>query len=100
MKAVVKSQPVAGAAGTEVRECPAPEPGADDILIRVAATAICGTDKHIYRWDPSIHDSVRPPRIYGHEFCGFIEKFGERAHRDNLKVGDYVSAEMHIVCNE
>ncbi|HET7706959.1 MAG TPA: alcohol dehydrogenase catalytic domain-containing protein [Thermoanaerobaculia bacterium] len=100
MKAVVKSAPAAGESGTSIRDCPIPKPSADEILIRVGATAICGTDKHIYKWDPSIHDSVKPPRIYGHEFCGFIEEFGERAHRDGLQKGDYVAAEMHVVCGE
>ena len=100
MKAVVKSAAVAGAEGTAIRDCPVPRPGPDEILIRVGAAAICGTDKHIYKWDPSIHDSVTPPRVYGHEFCGFIEEFGERARRPGLKQGDYVSAEMHVVCGE
>ncbi len=100
MQAVVKSAPVDGASGTEIRDCPVPRPGPDEVLIRVAAAAICGTDKHIYHWDPSIRDSVRPPRIYGHEFCGFVESFGQRAHREDLNVGDYVSAEMHVVCGE
>jgi len=100
MKAVVKSAPADGAAGTEVRDCPIPIPGPDDMLIRVAATAICGTDKHIYHWDPSIQSKVQPPRVYGHEFCGFVEAIGDRAHRQGIKVGDYVSAEMHVICNE
>lgn len=100
MQAVVKTNTIDGPAGTEIRDCPVPEPGPDEILIRVAAAAICGTDKHIYHWDPSIRDKVKPPRIYGHEFCGFIEKFGERAHRNGLVAGDYVSAEMHVVCGE
>ncbi|HLJ72970.1 MAG TPA: alcohol dehydrogenase catalytic domain-containing protein, partial [Thermoanaerobaculia bacterium] len=100
MQAVVKTAPVDGPKGTEIRDCPVPKPGPDEVLIRVAATAICGTDKHIYHWDPSIRDSVHPPRIYGHEFCGFVEQFGERAHRENIGVGDYVSAEMHVVCGE
>ena len=100
MKAVVKSAPVDGALGTEVRDCPIPIPGPDDMLIRVAATAICGTDKHIYHWDPSIQSKVQPPRVYGHEFCGFVEAIGDRAHRQGIKVGDYVSAEMHVICNE
>ncbi|PYQ62617.1 MAG: hypothetical protein DMF58_01275 [Acidobacteria bacterium] len=100
MQAVVKSAPVDGASGTEIRDCPVPKPGPDEVLIRVAAAAICGTDKHIYHWDPSIRDQMRLPRIYGHEFCGFVEKFGERAHRENVSVGDYVSAEMHVVCGE
>jgi threonine 3-dehydrogenase len=100
MKAVVKSAPAGGESGTSILDCPVPKPAPDEILIRVAATAICGTDKHIYKWDPSIHDSVKPPRIYGHEFCGFIEEFGERGHRDGLQKGDYVAAEMHVVCGE
>src|SRR5258705_5383747 len=103
MIAVVKSAPLDGPAGTEVTECPVPKPGPGEVLIRVAATAICGTDKHIYHWDPSIQPSVIPPRIYGHEFCGFVEELGpgaERSHEGALHVGDYVSAEMHIICGE
>lgn len=103
MQAVVKSAPVDGPEGTTVRDCPVPVPGPDEVLIRVAAAAICGTDKHIYHWDPSIHDSVAPPRVYGHEFCGFVEQIGDRAqraHEGKLEVGDYVSAEMHVVCGE
>jgi threonine 3-dehydrogenase len=103
MKAVVKSAPVDGPEGTTVRDCPIPEPAADEVLIRVAAAAVCGTDKHIYHWDPSVHDSVTPPRIYGHEFCGFVEKLGSKAQRGfegQLSPGDYVSAEMHVVCGE
>ena len=100
MKAVVKTAPIDGPDGTAVRDCPVPTPAPDEILIRVAAAAICGTDKHIYHWDPSIREKVHPPRIYGHEFCGFIEEFGERAQREGFAKGDYVSAEMHVVCGE
>ncbi|HSP13520.1 MAG TPA: alcohol dehydrogenase catalytic domain-containing protein [Thermoanaerobaculia bacterium] len=100
MQAVVKTNSADGPSGTEIRDCPVPKPGPDEILIRVAAAAICGTDKHIYHWDPSIRDKVTPPRIYGHEFCGMIESFGERAQRNGLAAGDYVSAEMHVVCGE
>jgi threonine 3-dehydrogenase len=100
MLAVVKSAPKDGPEGTEVRECPRPNPAPDEMLIRVAAAAICGTDKHIYHWDESVRDKVTPPRIYGHEFCGFIEEIGDRAHRPGFSVGDYVSAEMHVVDGE
>jgi len=100
MLAVVKSSPKDGPEGTEVRECPRPSPAPDEMLIRVAAAAICGTDKHIYHWDESVRDKVTPPRIYGHEFCGFIEEIGDRAHRPGFNVGDYVSAEMHVVDGE
>lgn len=103
MIAVVKSAPLDGPEGTAIRDCPVPEPGPGEVLIRVAATGICGTDKHIYHWDPSIRSSVTPPRIYGHEFCGFVEELGpaaECAYERSLAVGDYVSAEMHWICNE
>jgi threonine 3-dehydrogenase len=103
MLAVVKSAPLDGPEGTAIRDCPVPKPGPGEVLIRVAAAAICGTDKHIYHWDPSIHDSVKPPRVYGHEFCGFVEELGpgaERAWEGTLSVGDYVSAEMHVICGE
>lgn len=98
MQAVVKTGPTDGAAGTEVRECPIPVPGPNDVVVRVAAAAICGTDKHIYHWDPSVRDSIALPRIYGHEFCGFVESIGSAVSKDDLSVGDYVSAEMHVVC--
>jgi len=99
MQAVVKAHPEDGPGGTEVRDCPTPIAGKGEVLIRVAAAAICGTDKHIYHWDPSIRDSMVPPRIYGHEFCGFIESMTDDTRHD-LGVGDYVSAEMHVVCGE
>jgi threonine 3-dehydrogenase len=101
--AVVKSAPLDGPEGTEIRDYPVPAPGPGEVVIRVGATAICGTDKHIYHWDPSIQDSVKPPRIYGHEFCGFIESIGEGCERNDegrLQPGDYVSAEMHVICGE
>lgn len=98
MRAVVKSEPVGGAAGTSIIDKERPVPGSGEVLIRVAATAICGTDKHIYHWDPSIQSAVQVPRTYGHEFCGFVETLGDDTGRDDLNPGDYVSAEMHVVC--
>lgn len=99
MKAVVKTNEVGGHDGTEILDRSVPVPGPDDVIIRVGATAICGTDKHIYHWDESVRDSIQPPRVYGHEFCGFIETLGENAARQTaFAAGDYVSAEMHIVC--
>ena len=98
MTAVVKTKPVAGREGTEVRSVPVPAPGPGQVLIRVLATAACGTDRHIYRWDESMASIVKPPRIYGHEFCGEIAAFGPGAERPSLREGLYVSAEMHVTC--
>jgi threonine 3-dehydrogenase len=98
MTAVVKTKPAPGPEATEVREVPVPRPGQAEVLIRVLATAVCGTDKHIYQWDPSMAGIVRPPRIYGHEFCGEIVAFGPGGVRPYLREGQYVSAEMHVTC--
>ena len=96
MTAVVKTKPGPGKDATEIRQVPVPKPGQAEVLIRVLATAVCGTDKHIYQWDPSMAALVKPPRIYGHEFCGEIVGFGPGGKRPHLHEGQYVSAEMHV----
>jgi threonine 3-dehydrogenase len=98
MKAVVKTEAGRGKAHTDLRDVPVPEPRTGEALVKVAAASICGTDRHIYNWDPSMAKSVKTPRVYGHEFCGHIAAFGPGTHPLNLKEGDYVSAEMHVVC--
>jgi len=96
MTAVVKTKPGPGRAATEIRRVPVPKPGQAEVLIRVLATAVCGSDKHIYQWDASMASMVRPPRIFGHEFCGEIVGFGPGGKRPHLHEGQYVSAEMHV----
>jgi len=96
MTAVVKTKPGPGPAATEVREVAVPKPGQAEVLIRVLATAVCGSDKHIYQWDPSMAGMVKTPRIFGHEFCGEIVAFGPGGKRPHLEEGQYVSAEMHV----
>ena len=48
MRALVKH---ADEVGLRLDDVPIPEPGPDDILIRVLTTGICGTDLHIFNWD-------------------------------------------------
>lgn len=98
MKAVVKLDARPGPEGTAVREVPTPVPGKGQVRLRVRAAAICGSDRHIWHWDPSVRHLVRPPRIYGHEFCGEVDLLGPDTGRADLTPGDYVSAEMHVVC--
>jgi threonine 3-dehydrogenase len=98
MQAVVKVDEQGGPAGTEVREVTVPEPGAGEVRLKVRATAICGSDRHIYHWDPTVREMIVPPRIYGHEFCGEIDAVGRSPGRDDLHEGDYASAEMHVTC--
>ncbi|MBI4537463.1 MAG: alcohol dehydrogenase catalytic domain-containing protein [candidate division NC10 bacterium] len=78
MKAIVKTRPGPGAEYVEVET---PCPGAGEVLIRVKACAICGTDVHIYRWNAWARRTVPKifgdkPRIMGHEFCGEVVEVG------------------------
>ncbi|HEY7473324.1 MAG TPA: alcohol dehydrogenase catalytic domain-containing protein [Gemmatimonadota bacterium] len=98
MHAVVKIDEQEGREGTEVREVAVPEPGEGEVRLKVRATAICGSDRHIYHWDPTVRDMVVPPRIYGHEFCGEIDAIGKSPGRVDLREGAYASAEMHVTC--
>jgi len=98
MQAVVKLDARDGSEGTAVREAPLPEPGPGEARLKVRGAAICGSDRHIYHWDPSVRHLIVPPRIYGHEFCGEIDALGRDPGRGDLRDGDYASAEMHVVC--
>ena len=73
-----------------------PAIGATDVLVRVKAASICGTDLHIYGWDRWSQGRIRPPLTLGHEFCGVVERVGQEVTA--VKAGDFVSAEMHVNC--
>ncbi len=62
------------------------------------ATSICGTDYHIYSWDKWSQNRIKPPLVAGHEFSGEVVEVYSDVNR--IKVGDYVSAETHVVCGE
>ena len=77
-------------------DAPVPQPGAEDVVIRVRRTAICGTDIHIYNWDDWAARTVPVPMIVGHEFSGEIVEIGSAVRRD-LRIGQRISAEGHII---
>ncbi|MDR0570787.1 MAG: alcohol dehydrogenase catalytic domain-containing protein [Clostridiales Family XIII bacterium] len=96
MRALVKLKP-----GTEntILDVPIPEIGADEILIRVKACAICGSDIHKFIWDPSMHMYEKYlPLIFGHEFSGVVEKVGADIKPDEAKPGDRVTINNVHVC--
>jgi threonine 3-dehydrogenase len=95
MKALVKSRPEPG---LWMEDVPVPEPGPDDVLLRVRKTSICGTDLHIYVWDEWSRATIEPPRVIGHEFAGTVEALGSNVR--DLRVGDLVTAEGHLVCGQ
>lgn len=92
MHALVKATPAPGA---ELREVPLPEPGAGEVLVKVLAASVCGTDIHIERWDAWAQEHVQPPMIFGHEMAGIVVAHGAGAGRVGL--GELVAAETHLV---
>ncbi len=93
MKALYKS----GAhAGFELVDRPEPHAGPDEVKIRVMTTGICGTDLHIESWDAWAAENINAPLIPGHEFYGEVVETGAQVR--DVKVGDRVSGEGHIVC--
>ncbi|MYA89237.1 MAG: L-threonine 3-dehydrogenase, partial [Boseongicola sp. SB0662_bin_57] len=93
MKALVKARPEEG---LWMQRVPVPEPGADEVLIKVVKSAICGTDVHIWKWDEWSASTVPVPMVVGHEFCGRIVDCGNAATR--YQVGQRVAGEGHVVC--
>jgi threonine 3-dehydrogenase len=94
MRAVVKARPEAGA---ELREVPVPRPGPGEVLIRLEAVSLCGTDLHIYRWDPWAQSRLGKylPRIFGHEMAGRVVAHGPGTGA--VPLGTRVAAETHLV---
>ena len=87
--------PIAGP-GLELRQLPVPEPGPGEVLIKIHKTAICGTDVHIYNWDPWAQEHIKPPMVIGHEYVGEVAGLG--AGVTGLHIGQRVSGEGHITC--
>jgi threonine 3-dehydrogenase len=93
MKAIVKAE---AAPGAVIRDVPIPTPGRGEVLLRVLRAGVCGTDLHIWSWDRWSQGRVRPPVTLGHEFVGEVVTIGDGVH--NVRPGEYVSCESHVVC--
>jgi threonine 3-dehydrogenase len=94
MTAIVKREP---GPGIRLERMPIPQPGPDEVLVRVQATAICGTDLHIAEWNAWAQGAgIRLPFVLGHEFAGEVVEAGAgvRTH----PAGTYVAGETHIPC--
>jgi len=93
MHAIVKER---RAPGLTVTTVPKPSPGPGEVLIAVHHAGVCGTDLHIADWDAWAQGRLNPPLVIGHEFAGEVVAVGERVAE--LKAGQLVTAEGHIVC--
>jgi D-arabinitol dehydrogenase (NADP+) len=78
----------------DVREAPDPEPGPNEVLVRVRACGICGTDQHIFEGDffPSY------PLIGGHELAGEVVALGPQKYATTLREGDRVAVDPSLFC--
>ena len=94
MKAIAKTRPGVGA---EIVDVAVPEPRAGELLVRVAACGICGSDLHIYDWELGAERSVsRFPFVLGHEPAGEVVAVG--AEVKGFKAGDRVALDPFGHC--
>ena len=89
MKAVKIIQPDT----LEIVNIPVPEPSDSEVLIKVMASGICGTDIHIFRGEYLVDYPVIP----GHEFSGLVEAVGSGVTR--FKPGDRIAVEPNLACD-
>ncbi|MEP6470259.1 MAG: L-threonine 3-dehydrogenase [Chloroflexota bacterium] len=92
MRALAKTRPEPGA---ELIERSVPSPGGGEVLLQMEAASICGTDAHLYNWDPWAREILKPPVILGHELAGRVVASGSGVTR--VREGDLVGVESHIV---
>ena len=74
------------------RDVEKPHCGPGDTLVRIEASGVCGTDRHLYHGE----FPCRPPVTLGHEFSGIIEAVGEAV--TGYKVGDRITCDPNIAC--
>lgn len=70
-------------------------PLGDEVLVKVEAAGICGTDLLIYKWGEFAH-RMRPPTTLGHEIGGIVAAVGPQVKR--IQPGMHVSVESHLPC--
>src|SRR3989304_7254986 len=94
MRAAVKTKPAFGS--IEINKVGIPQIKPDDGLGKMKIVSICGTDMHIYEWDPWSQNRIKTPLIQGDEWAAEVAEVGSACTW--AKVGDYVSGEGHIAC--
>ena len=94
MKAIAKTKPAFGA---EIVDVPVSKPGPGELLVKVAACGICGSDLHIYEWELGADRMVaRLPAVIGHEPAGEVVEIG--AGVTTFKAGDHVALDPFGHC--
>ncbi|OQM44665.1 alcohol dehydrogenase [Anoxybacillus sp. UARK-01] len=94
MKAAVMNQPF----DIEIKEIPVPEVKGNEVLVKVMAVGICGSDLHYYEHGKIGRYIVEKPIILGHECSGIVVAVGEDVTK--LKVGTRVAIEPGVTCGQ
>jgi threonine 3-dehydrogenase len=93
MQALVKVAPDV----TALRQVPAPSCGPGEVVVRIRAAALCGTDLHIHEWSAWARGArIALPLVMGHEGCGDVVEVGPGV--TGLERGDRVAIETHVPC--
>ncbi len=79
-----------------IEELPDPEPGPDDVVVRVQAAGVCGGDLHEYRAGRQLYDVPYPRPAQGHELAGIVLALGDGVER--LRIGDRVAVMPMVGC--
>ena len=78
---------------------PIPEPGKDQVLVKIICSGVCHTDVHAADGDWPIKSKI--PLICGHEGAGYVIKVGESVDPNHVKIGDRVGIPwLHSACGE
>ncbi|HKD67300.1 MAG TPA: alcohol dehydrogenase catalytic domain-containing protein [Candidatus Binataceae bacterium] len=94
MKAIAKTKPAFGA---ELVDIAVPRPGRDELLVKIAACGICGSDLHIYEWELGAERfAPRLPMVLGHEPAGEVVEVGPEVI--GFKRGDHVALDPFGHC--
>jgi len=96
MKAVIKTS--TGLGNIKYMEVEEPKFSSDQILVKVKAAGLCGTDVSLYDWTNTIVEGYNPPTpvIMGHEFAGEVVGVGEDT--EGFVVGDRITANPVVSC--
>src|SRR5690349_1489830 len=85
-----------GIRDVRLEDRPTPRPGPDDVLVRVTAVGVCGSDVHYYEVGRIGQHVVNAPLVLGHEAGGVIEEVGSAVA--DRTVGQRVSIEPGVPC--
>ena len=92
MKAIFKTKPEPG---IEIRDIDIPKISESEILVKIHAASLCGSDIHAYEWTAG-YEFMPMPMILGHEFAGEIVEVGDLVQ--DFTVGDRVTANPTMPC--